>query len=153
MSWQSSKTYGHEIGLSCAFRQWKAESHCKFLHGYALSFKFIFGSDELDSTNWVVNFGDLKELKKSLEDLFDHKTVIAEDDPSIGWFQYAHSRGYLCLRVLKDVGCEKFAEYAYILAENFLESKGYSPRCHVVSVEVKEHGANGALYNGNKLGA
>ena len=35
--WRSTKTYGHEEGLSCCFRQWRAtHSHCRLLHGYAL---------------------------------------------------------------------------------------------------------------------
>ena len=34
--YRSSKTYGHEIGLSAAFRQWRAQSHCRLIHGYAL---------------------------------------------------------------------------------------------------------------------
>ena len=39
----STKTYGHERGLSCAFRQPLAlHSHCSLLHGYALSFSFKF---------------------------------------------------------------------------------------------------------------
>ena len=73
--YQSGKTYGHEVGFSCAFRQHKAQSHCKFLHGYALSFKFIFEADELDARNWVVDFGSLKSLKGWLENTFDHKTI------------------------------------------------------------------------------
>ena len=56
----STKTYGHETGLSCAFRQPNAtHSHCSLLHGYALSFKFVFGAQELDNKNWAVDFGDL----------------------------------------------------------------------------------------------
>ena len=35
-------------GLSAAFRQWKADSHCKYIHGYALEFEFEFGANELD---------------------------------------------------------------------------------------------------------
>ena len=31
-----------------AYRQWRADSHCKYLHGYSLSFKFEFECDELD---------------------------------------------------------------------------------------------------------
>ena len=53
----SLKKYGHERGLSAAFRQWRADSHCKFLHGYSLEFEFEFGADELDEKNWVVDFG------------------------------------------------------------------------------------------------
>ncbi|SVB70610.1 uncharacterized protein METZ01_LOCUS223464, partial [marine metagenome] len=26
--YQSTKTYGNEVGLSCCFRQWRADSHC-----------------------------------------------------------------------------------------------------------------------------
>ena len=39
----SKKKYGHERGLSAAFRQWSAESHCRFIHGYSLEFEFVFG--------------------------------------------------------------------------------------------------------------
>ena len=43
--WRSTKTYGHEEGLSCCFRQWRAtHSHCRLLHGYALSFRLTFAS-------------------------------------------------------------------------------------------------------------
>ena len=34
----SSKKYGHDRGLSTAFRQWRADSHCRFMHGYSLEF-------------------------------------------------------------------------------------------------------------------
>ena len=45
----STKTYGHNIGLSAVFRQPHADhSHCRFLHGYSLQFKFVFGCNELD---------------------------------------------------------------------------------------------------------
>ena len=70
----STKTYGHNIGLSAVFRQPHADhSHCRFLHGYSLAFKFTFGCDDLDHRNWCVDFGGLKPLKQWLEDSFDHK--------------------------------------------------------------------------------
>ena len=63
----STKTYGHEEGLSCMFRQPLAtHSHCSLLHGYALSFSFKFGCNHLDDKNWVVDFGDLKDLKAKI---------------------------------------------------------------------------------------
>ena len=72
MSHYSTKTYGHNIGLSAVFRQPHADhSHCRFLHGYSLGFKFKFACNELDNKNWVVDFGGLKPLKKWLEDSFD----------------------------------------------------------------------------------
>ena len=42
------KTYGHDNGFSCAFRQWSAESHCSYIHGYSLGFTVTIGSDKLD---------------------------------------------------------------------------------------------------------
>ena len=68
MAYYSTKTYGHNIGLSAVFRQPHADhSHCRFLHGYSLQFKFTFGSSDLDHRNWVQDFGGLKPLnRKSL---------------------------------------------------------------------------------------
>lgn len=146
MSHQSTKNYGHELGFSCAFRQWKADSHCRLIHGYALAFKFIFEADELDARNWVVDFGGLKDLKGLLEDTFDHKTCIAEDDPHLEYFIQGMALGVLDLVVLPAGGCEKFAEMIYEVTEQWMFDAGFSPRCRLVSVEVSEHGANSALY-------
>ncbi len=142
----STKTYGHEIGLSACFRQHRAHSHCNQLHGYALSFKFTFAAAVLDERNWVVDFGGLKGLKGILENTFDHKCLVARDDPQIDWFIEAGQRGILDPVILDHVGCEKFAEYVYEVAEQWLIDAGFSPRCSLVSVEVKEHGANGAIF-------
>jgi len=144
----STKTYGHNVGLSAAFRQWRADSHCRFIHGYSLSFKFVFESEELDVRNWVVDFGSLKTLKGILEDTFDHKTVVAEDDPEMSWFEEAHKRGIIDMVVLPAGGCEKFAEYVYEVADGWLGDAGYKPRVKLRSVEVMEHGANSALHEG-----
>ena len=84
----STKTYGHNIGLSAVFRQPNADhSHCHLLHGYSLQFKFTFGCKELDNKNWAVDFGGLKPLKAWLEDNFDHKLCLDKDDPHIGKFK------------------------------------------------------------------
>ena len=143
---RSTKKYGHEIGFSCAFRQWKADSHCRFVHGYALSFKFTFEATELDYRNWVVDFGGLKGLKNKLETYFDHKTVIAEDDPELELFQQMDEAGVMDLVIAPAIGVEKFAEMAYNLATATLIEMNQVPRCRVVEVEVAEHGANSAIY-------
>lgn len=143
----STKTYGHDRGFSCAFRQWRADSHCNRVHGYALGFRFVFGTRQLDNRNWVVDFGGLKDLKARLEDTFDHTTVVAEDDPDLDWFMIARERGFIKLVLMDNVGCEKFAKYAYELAKDWLAANGLSPRVWVESVEVSEHGSNSAIYS------
>lgn len=142
----STKKFGHDIGLSCAFRQWRAESHCRLLHGYALAFKFTFAAQELDARNWVVDFGGLKGLRRILEDNFDHTTIVAEDDPEIEWFREADRRGICRLVVFPAGGCEKFAEMVFEVAEQWLLDAGFAPRCTLVAVEVSEHGANSAIF-------
>ncbi len=47
----STKTY-KQIG-PVAYRQWRADSHCNLIHGYALSFHFEFECDTLDARNWT----------------------------------------------------------------------------------------------------
>lgn len=148
---RSTKKYGHEVGISCAFRQWKAPSHCRFLHGYALAFKFTFEADELDYRNWVVDFGGLKSLKNKLEELFDHKTIVAQDDPNLSMFEELEKAGACDLVIVSAVGIEKFAEMAYILAAQTLEEESFAPRCRVIEVEVFEHGANSAIFQPNLI--
>ena len=54
-------------GYSTCFRQWKADgTHCRFLHGYAVSFRVWF-EGELDERNWVWDFGGMKRAKTQIE--------------------------------------------------------------------------------------
>lgn len=142
----STKTYGHDLGLSAAFRQWRAQSHCRFIHGYALAIKFTFEAEELDERNWVVDFGGLKSLKGLLEDQFDHKLLVAEDDPQLPMLLALDAQGLAQVRVVPATGCEAFAELIYQVTETWLHDAGFAPRCRLTSVEVREHGANSALY-------
>lgn len=145
MRYVSTKTYGHEIGLSACFRQWRADSHCRFMHGYALAFRFEFETEWLDDRNWVVDFGGLKALKQKLEERFDHKTVVAADDPELATFQMLADRRLIQLVVLPNVGCEAFAYEARMLAQGWLVHGGLDKRVRVRSVECREHGANSAI--------
>lgn len=148
MAFQSTKTYSHDLGLSACFRQWRAtHSHCSLLHGYALSFKFVFECDALDDRNWCVDFGGLKWLKQQLIDHFDHKLVVAQDDPERAEFVRMHNAGLADVIFMEKVGCEAFAQFAFQLAERALQrDAGLAPRVRVVSCECAEHGANSAIY-------
>ena len=147
MKYQSTKTYGNDRGLSCCFRQWRADSHCNLIHGYSLGFTFIFEADVLDERNWVYDFGNCKWIKEFLEENFDHTLVISSDDPRLGKFKELNDTGLARLKVIHGVGCEKFSEFVYqyvspIVIKQTLE------RVRLKSVEVFEHGANSAIYLG-----
>lgn len=143
---RSTKTYGHDLGLSCAFRQWRAQGHCHFVHGYALAIHLEFEADTLDDKNWVVDFGSLKTFKAQLVDTFDHKLLVAEDDPERPLLQSLSERGVADVVVVPATGCEQFARMVYQAADAWLGDNGYKPRCRVARVEVREHGANSAIY-------
>ena len=145
MSFTSTKVL--ELG-SCAFRQPKAESHCRFLHGYRLTAKFWFKANQLDENNWVVDFGSLSHLKKILKKQFDHTTVIDKDDPYIDQFVELNNLDILDLRLMNGVGIEKFAEYCFKISNNFIKEQSEG-RCWVDSVEVFEHENNSAIHTDN----
>lgn len=150
MNYRSSKTYGHEVGFSCAFRQWRAESHCRFVHGYALSFHFEFETARVDHRKWVVDFGGLKSLKEQLSEQFDHKLLVAYDDPMIETFALLNTQGAAQVRYVNATGCEAFAETAFWMAEAWLVDNGYAPRVKMHHVTVREHAANGATFTGER---
>ena len=64
ITFKSSKLFD---GFSTVFRQWKAKgTHCRFLHGYAISFKVDFEGD-LDERNWVWDFGGMKRANGNID--------------------------------------------------------------------------------------
>ena len=146
MTYYSTKTYGHNIGLACVFRQPNADhSHCHLLHGYSLAFRFTFGCDTLDNKNWAVDFGSLKPLKKWLEDHFDHKTAVDINDPHIDKLKELEKHDLAEIVVFDGVGAEMFAKHAFDFADKLIREQTNN-RCYVVEVECMEHGANSAIY-------
>lgn len=148
MTYLATKTFGHDLGLSACFRQYRAESHCNRLHGYALSFKLVFACEELDETNWVIDFGDFGDVKKFLTDTFDHKLLVARDDPHLQEIRALEMFGLAKVKEVKAVGCEAFAKMVHDFVSGWLEVRGVQHRVHLISVEVREHGANSAVYGG-----
>jgi len=145
-------------GYSACFRQWKAEgTHCKFLHGYAVSFRVWF-EGELDEKNWVWDFGGMKRSNGNIDGLppkaffdylLDHTTIIAQDDPYLNLFKQMDRDGIIQLRILPSVGCERFAEYLYGKINTFLKEETQG-RVKATKVEVYEHEKNSAIYK-NKI--
>ena len=158
----STKTYGNDRGLSCAFRQWRStHSHCSLIHGYSIGIRLTFEADTLDSRNWVMDFGGLKKFKQWAEYMFDHTTLVAEDDPQLEALKKLNEigggykdLGIIDLRIVPAVGCEKFAEMAYHKMAEIIKEMKETPDVvvngyvRVKSVEVFEHESNSAIYEG-----
>ena len=148
---QSTKLFD---GFSTCFRQWRADgTHCKYLHGYGVSFKVWFEGD-LDHRNWVWDFGGMKRAKGTIDGInpkawmdhmFDHTTIIAEDDPELEMFQELYQREVIQLRILPSVGAEQFAKYVFEKLNQFIHEET-NGRVKVRKVEFKEHSKNSAIY-------
>lgn len=135
----------------CVFRQWRADSHCRFLHGYSLSFYFEFESDTLDANNWVIDFGSLDDLKKTLELWFDHTLLVARDDPEMVILKHLQKKGLAKITFLDKIGCEGLASFLYTYVNNFyLPMKGYTKTIWCSKVEVREHEKNSAMVVGHR---
>lgn len=151
MKYISTKEY-KEIG-PVAYRQWRADSHCRFIHGYSLSFKFEFECDTLDVRNWAMDYGGLRPLKDKLEEWFDHTLLVALDDP----MRHELLRlGHLKLAKITEVdktGCEGLADFLYRYVNGiFLPSygKAEAERLWCCKVEVRETSANMAMRVGHR---
>ena len=144
--YRSTKTYDHNEGLSCCFRQWRADhSHCQQIHGYALAFRFVFATRVLDEHNWCLDFGGLKAVRAWLHEVFDHTMLVEADDPHLGEFERLAELGLMKLRILPAVGCEAVARYVHMHVGKMIrgDTRG---RVWIESVEVREHSGNSAIY-------
>lgn len=151
MKYISTKTY-KQIG-PVAYRQWRADSHCNLIHGYALSFHFEFESDTLDIRNWVFDFGGLKPLKDILEDWFDHTLLVAEDDPMKNELLHLGELKLAKITVVEKTGCEGLADFIYEYINTiFLPNcgKAEADRIWCCKVEVRETDTNMAMRVGHR---
>lgn len=148
----STKEYIDEFPV--AYKQWKADSHCNKNHGYSFSIKFYFGANELDKRGWVCDYGGLAELKKILKDQFDHKTLIAADDPDLATYMSLEKQGILDLTVLPAMGCEMIADQLYRFMNGVfipdMLGQGEAERVWCYKVEVRETQSNMAFREGHR---
>lgn len=145
----STKTY-NQIA-PCAYRQWRSGSHCDQIHGYAFSFKFEFECDTLDARNWCMDYGGLRPLKDFLEDHFDHKLLVALDDPHYKDIMKLQELGIASITEVEKTGCEGIADLLYEYVNTiFLPDYGEHHRVWCSRVEVRETDSNMAYRQGHR---
>jgi|TARA_R110002124_G_scaffold82658_2_gene216686 6-pyruvoyltetrahydropterin/6-carboxytetrahydropterin synthase len=145
----STKTYKH-LG-PVAYRQWRADSHCNMIHGYALSFHFEFESETLDARNWVMDYGGLRPLKEKLEEWFDHTFLLAQDDPEYDLLKTLGDMKVAKIVEVEKTGCEGLASFIYEYINTiFLQEYGEDKRIWCCKVEVRETDSNMAMKVGHR---
>ena len=150
---QSTKLFD---GFSCVFRQWKAKNtHCRFMHGYGVSFRVWF-EGSLDDRNWVWDFGGMKRAQTKIDGMspkawmdymFDHTILVAKDDPMLNLINDLEHNQIAQVRIVEATGAEKFAEFIFNKLNTFVQIET-GGRVRVAKVEFMEHGKNTAIYEG-----
>ncbi|UPT53319.1 6-pyruvoyl tetrahydropterin synthase protein [Synechococcus phage Ssp-JY38] len=130
--------------FSACFRNWRAETHCKFLHGHDIEFTITLEADELNEQGWVIDFGAFKPLREKLNNTFDHKVIVADDDPHRDDITALAGLGVLDAVSMVSVGCEAFAAFAAVEMANILSDRGELGRVRVASVWCYEQHNNAA---------
>ncbi|WP_116964539.1 6-pyruvoyl trahydropterin synthase family protein [Fastidiosibacter lacustris] len=138
-------------GFSTCFRQWNAiHSHCRFLHGYAISFRLHFKANQLDQHNWVWDFGWLKDkqflidgmtTKEWFHYMFDHTIVLSEKDPALSTFKALEEQGLIQLRTLPYFSCEGIAEFVLNKLGSMVLTHSNN-RAQLYRVDVMENNKN-----------
>ena len=158
--WMSARQYKYTStkeyhdAFPCAYRQWRADSHCNLIHGYSFSMKFYFGTDNLDTRNWAADYGGLKELKSVLESQFDHTLLVSEDDPELEFYREMQRRNIAKLTILPKLGCEGLADQLYKYVNGVyipdMWGQGEAQRLWCYRVEVRETQSNMAFREGHR---
>jgi len=139
---RSTKSF---YGFPCTHRQWAAESHCRFVHGYSRSFHFEFEASALTKEMWVMDFGGLKDVKKWLDEMFDHTFLVSQDDPYLETFRKLDKDGIVQMRILPNAGMEGTAQFVYEKVNQMIIEKT-NKRVWITRVEVRENEKNSAVY-------
>jgi 6-pyruvoyltetrahydropterin/6-carboxytetrahydropterin synthase len=83
--------------------------------------------------------------KTWMDYMFDHTTIIAEDDPYLEQFKGMAKDGIISLRIIPATGAEKFAEFIFNKVNSFVQ-KETDGRVRITKVKFMEHGKNAAYY-------
>lgn len=154
ITYKYTSTKEYLDAFPCAYRQWRADSHCNLIHGYAFSMKFFFGTNHLDVRNWAADYGGLRELKSILEDQFDHTLLVSNDDPHIELYNQLEKANIAKLTRLDRVGCEGLSDMLYkfvngVYIPDYL-GQSEAERLWCYRVEVRETRSNMAFREGHR---
>jgi 6-pyruvoyltetrahydropterin/6-carboxytetrahydropterin synthase len=146
MTFKSTKRFGP---ISVGHRQWRDDGHCAFVHGYGRYVEFVF-EGEPDHRQWVLDFGDLKDVKTWIDQQWDHRLLLASDDPLLDTFLVLHDAGGCNINIM-DIrqgwgpGIEGSCKFLYDQIQPMISEKT-NYRVRIASVRVWEHENNSAYY-------
>lgn len=130
---ECSKTYNN---LPFAHRVANHAGHCRFVHGHSWSITFHFRGDNLDDNGFVLDLGNIKELKSTMKN-FDHALVLCTNDPLLPHFKLLENEGESPFKLIESphgASSESLAKWFHEMANRILKKKKLSAVCFRVDV-------------------
>ena len=135
--------------FSTGHRVYQHESKCAHLHGHNYRIHFYCEAPQLDSVGRVIDFSDIKTyLCNWLEDEWDHRLLLAYDDPLLEDFKQLHEKGGVNLNVMPEgygPGIEDSCKYIYDKITPMIALKTFG-RAWIENIRIYEHENNWADY-------
>ena len=137
--------------ICVSHRNWNSDTHCATIHGYARSVEVTIGCDKLSDKGWVMDLGGLRFIKKLLEEAWDHRLLVSDNDPLLEDFRALEAKGALDLHVMDtskgwgpylEGSCQFLADHIAPEVARITEGQ-----CRLLKVEIWEKTDNrAALY-------
>jgi 6-pyruvoyltetrahydropterin/6-carboxytetrahydropterin synthase len=93
---------------------------------------------------WVVDFGDLRNVRDQLEQQFDHTTLIDPSDPFMSSFEELDKSGVISMRVM-DPTMEGMTLWVRDLVQSW--TSGRYPNAQLIRVTCWENEKNAASWS------
>ena len=129
--------------ISCGHRVVGHEGKCRYLHGHNYRIHFVVAAEQLDEVGRVLDFSVIKEkLCLWLEDEYDHKFLIWEQDPLLKELQQVAADSLVLVPF--NPTAENIAKHLVeVIAPKQLEGTG----CKLITCKVEETQKCSATYH------
>lgn len=133
--------------ICVSHRHWRAKTHCALIHGYARTVEFTIGCDQLEE-GWVIDLGQIRFIRNFLEETWDHRLLVSDDDPLLPELKSLEAKGGLNLHIMdtsKGWG-PTLEESCKFLADSINPKirEITNHRCRLIKVEIWEKTDNRA---------
>jgi 6-pyruvoyltetrahydropterin/6-carboxytetrahydropterin synthase len=138
-----SKTYPD---IPLAHRQHLHAGHCRYVHGHSWTIRVTFASESLDAHGFVVDFGNLKYLKRWIDEHLDHAILLCPDDP-LAKAMVAAAPDAFKVHWIDNASCEALARHVFHVFSKLVHDHEHG-RVRITRIEVWEDPRNMTTYDG-----
>jgi 6-pyruvoyltetrahydropterin/6-carboxytetrahydropterin synthase len=124
-----------------AHRQHLHPGHCSRIHGHNWSIKITFACSEFDANGFVIDFGELKFIKRYFDEYLDHACVFSRRDPLAQKILDSAPEGIFKPYWVDNASCEGLATHlSEELSKLLTEHEG--DRVWIAELELHEDSKN-----------